>query len=713
MSVPKRVSCACTGYGFPKQLLNSLTNKPDNFKGGQISEHLKNWKQITGDPSILNMVRGSIIDFTEFVTQHRIPAPINFDKEESLQMDQMIEGLIHKKAIELVSHCHGEFISNVFLRPKKDGSFRLILNLRKLNESVEYLHFKLDTIRTAMTFITPECYMACMDWRDAYYSVSVNPDYRKFLRFLWKGKLYQFTCLVMGLAEAPRKFTKITKPLWATLRQQGNISISYLDDALLVADTYDDCMQNVVETVTLSDDLGFTVHPTKSNLKPSQKVEFLGFIIDSVSMFITLTSTRRDKIKRSCQKIYDRRKCTIRELAQVVGQLVSTEPAFPHAPLFYRNLERSKTKALKRKKGNFEAHIKISQDDKIQLQWWMQNVDTLKAPIQITCPDILLRSDSSDYGWGGVVMEKKKGKLVPTLKTRGVWSEIEAKHHINFKELKAAFFVLVCFCENLSDVHVKLECDNTTAISYINKMGGKFRHLHDLARQIWSWARAKNIWITAVHLAGVLNTDADLQSRDISKEDIEWQLHPDIFKKIDKLWGPLQIDLFATRVNTQLRDFISWLPDPEAISTNAFLVPWNNCNSYAFPPFSIINRVLQKVEAEKAELILVAPIWPTQTWYPKILKLCVDYPRKLHVSSNVRLLRLPQKLKKRHPLLPRMRMAVFKLSGDPSVVREFRQKQWKLCSRPGGHPLKNNIGHISSSGWFSVGRNTWIPFQPI
>ncbi len=699
-------------HNFPKQLLDSLCNQSENFTGGQISAFLDNWKQLTGDRNILRIVRGSIIDFTDFVTQKHIPAPIQFDHEETFEVNKMVKTLLHKQVIERVTHCEGEFLSNIFLRPKKDGSFRLILNLRELNESVEYLHFKLDTIKTAMALITPNCFMAGMDWRDAYFSVAVSPEFRKFLRFLWKGKLYQFKCLVMGLSEAPRKFTKLTKPLWSTLRQQGYISVSYLDDALMIADSYDECVENVIETVKLSDNLGFTVHPIKSNLVPSTRIEFLGFVIDSVTMLITLTQGRIEKIINSCQKICKSHTCTIRTFAQVIGQLVSTQPAFPHAPLFYRNLELSKTEALGRKKGNFDAWFRVSKTDREQLLWWAQNVSGFSAPMRVTCPDILLRSDSSDFGWGGVVMENKNHKLVPTAKTKGSWSHKEAKNHINFKELQAAFFVLKCFCQNLSNVHVKLEIDNTTAISYINKMGGKFDHLHTLARQIWVWARDRDIWISAVHLPGVLNTQADFQSRDTSNQDIEWQLHPKVFGKIEQLWGPLQIDLFATRINTQLPHFISWLPDPEAISTNAFLCSWSNGLLYAFPPFSILNRVLQKVEAEEAEVVLVAPIWPTQPWYPKLLKMCVDHPRTLRISTGP-LLRLPQKLSKRHPLLPKMRMGVFRLSGNHSHVRAFRPKLWDSCSHRGGHLPGNNTGRTSNSGWNSVKKGGLTPYRPL
>lgn len=87
----------------------------------------------------------------------------------------------------------------MFLRPKKDGNYRLILNLKQLNENIEYAHFKMEILCTALRLIQPGCYMGSVDLSDAYYNVNITVSDRKFLRFIWKGTLYQYTCLPNGL----------------------------------------------------------------------------------------------------------------------------------------------------------------------------------------------------------------------------------------------------------------------------------------------------------------------------------------------------------------------------------------------------------------------------------------------------------------------------------------------------------------------------------
>lgn len=93
------------------------------------------------------------------------------------------------------------------MRLKKDGSYRLILNLKPLNEFVSYYHFKMDTIQTALKLMRPGCFMASVDLKDAYYSIPIAAEDRQLLKFEWEGNYFHFTCLPNGLASASRLFT--------------------------------------------------------------------------------------------------------------------------------------------------------------------------------------------------------------------------------------------------------------------------------------------------------------------------------------------------------------------------------------------------------------------------------------------------------------------------------------------------------------------------
>ena len=187
----------------------------------------------------------------------------------------------------------GEYISPIFSVPKNDNKVRLILNLKRLNEHVKSSHFKMDSIHTALTLVTDGCWMASLDLKDAYYSVKIHDDYQKFLKFSYKGKLFKYTVYPNGLSTCPRNFTKLLKPVLCVLRQQGYMLVIFIDDILIIATSYERCAQTILEAITLLTSLGFVIHVEKSVFFPQQKIIFLCFEINYITMKINCLVPRR------------------------------------------------------------------------------------------------------------------------------------------------------------------------------------------------------------------------------------------------------------------------------------------------------------------------------------------------------------------------------------------------------------------------------------
>ena len=104
-------------------------NNPDNFVAGKISQYLDKWKTITSDRSLLNIVcQGYLLKFNEEPCDNCSRKEIKFNDSEQIVIDSLLMKLIDKKVIELAYHLQDEVISNIFIRPKADGSHRLILN---------------------------------------------------------------------------------------------------------------------------------------------------------------------------------------------------------------------------------------------------------------------------------------------------------------------------------------------------------------------------------------------------------------------------------------------------------------------------------------------------------------------------------------------------------------------------------------------------------
>ena len=183
-------------------------------------------------------------------------------------------------------------------------------------------------------------------------------------------------------------------------------------------------------------------------------------------------------------------------------------------------------------------------------------------------------------------------------------------------ELLAATLAVQTFLKHKTRLSVLLRLDNTSAVAYINNLGGTVSpELVYLAKTLWMWCLERTIHITAQHLPGAQNHIADAESRTMVDRS-DWKLNPILFKRIVNLFGPIEVDLFASRLTAQCPVYFSWRPDPYAAATDAFLQDWSQIRGYANPPWSLIGRVLSQVQVQQAYIILVAPVWKTQPWYP-------------------------------------------------------------------------------------------------
>jgi hypothetical protein len=408
-------------------------------------------------------------------------------------------------------------------------------------------------------------------------------------------------------------------------------------------------------------------------------------------MTITLTTERKSELINCITDLLKKSKCPIRKLAQVIGKMVAAEPAVTHAPLFYKPLEKLKEAQLNKAKGNFDHYMFIPHSVVDSLNWWLQTIPSSCKSVLRDKPHITLYTDASSKGWGAV--NKTEGT-----KTGGNWSTGEQTSHINILELKACQLALHSLCKENKHVHIQIFMDNTTSVSYINKYGGKTQILDELAREIWLWCLERKITISAVHLPGTTNQEADTLSRSFN-DDLEWSLCNKIFSKIQKVFPGISIDLFASRLNKKLENYVSLRPEPTAVAVDAFTLCWSDALHYIFPPFSLIGKILQKIEQDSAEAVVIAPIWPTQTWWALLIHMITGPCFLLPQPKEI--LRLPHKPDQRHPL-KKMRLGVFRLSGKHSDVTKFHMRQVRSSYNHGDSLLGNNMTAILRNGYISV-----------
>ncbi len=596
--------------------MSQVNNKYIKNYAGRLTEYRPEWVKIGAPNAILKIIEGYTLPFIRSPRSSNPPRQI-FSCTEQKDMQASINELIEKGAIKKVTCTRNQFLSSIFLVPKPDGSKRFIFNLKKLNQFLNVPKFKMEGIHTVKSLMTKSCYMSSIDLKDAYYLVSIKTSHRKYLRFEWENKIYEFVCLPFGLASAPLIFTKLMKPVISYLRKQGLLSVIFLDDFLLLGQTYQECHKNVNITLHTLERLGFVINYKKSSLVPSQRIKYLGFVFDSVKWTLSLPDDKRITIAKLCQNVLINPKLSIEALSRVIGTLVAACPAIPYGMLYTKILERKKFISLNRNGGNYQAKVTLEPSELADINWWINALSKSFSPIRQEPFKLEIFSDSSLYAWGGTC----KTEVV-----RGFWEQDEARNHINYLELKAAFLSLKSFSKEVFNSSILLRIDNTTAVAYINRMGSiQFPHLTAITRDIWQYCENKNIWIFASYISSGENSIADYQSRILDKNNnTEWSLSQQAFDKIASSFFMPCVDLFAAYSNAKCTSYVSWKADPSSWKVDAFTLCWTDLVFYAFPPFNLVGKVISKIIADKANGILVCPFWSHQSWFPLFNKLLIS-----------------------------------------------------------------------------------------
>ena len=149
-----------------------LLSKVNNFRGGQLEKHVRQWKKLTNDPNILSIISGYNIEFGDAPRiQHKVRSPKFSDEEINLIKDEIDKLLTKVLKRKLAMRTY------LFIFHKSNGGIRLIFNLKQLNKNIEYHHFKMDSINTVLNLITKDCFMTSIDLKDAYYSVKISENF--------------------------------------------------------------------------------------------------------------------------------------------------------------------------------------------------------------------------------------------------------------------------------------------------------------------------------------------------------------------------------------------------------------------------------------------------------------------------------------------------------------------------------------------------------
>ena len=581
--------------------------------------------------------------------------------------------------------------SSIYTVPKKDSTKRRpVHNLRWINEHLPRIKFKMSTMRDVKAAITKDCYMTSIDLSDCFWGVPVCKRDQKFLGFRWRGRTYRFRCLPFGLSLSPLYITKLYKHVVERLQLLGHKVVIYIDDMLIIGRDKQACEAATKAAIDLFKELGSVVNFGKSLLEPTQEIEYLGFILNSTEMKSTAPKKKLANLTKAIRQTINKREaCTARALASVLGKINSLADALFPTRVHTTGLEADKLRA-KRTMG-WDAPTCLSEEALNDLAWWKDNVYSMNGRSLISpTVDINCGTDASDYGWGAW-METPSG----VVRWGGYFTRRQQAHHINYKELLAVHYMLLGppNKEQLRNKVLGLGIDNTTAMWYLRRMGGRNSKLAKLATSIYGTTAALQMQLKAHHVPGVLNHIADEESRKDVLRMIDTCASMNLFSAVQRMWGPFTMDLFATFEDRRMDRFASLTPQPQATWVDAMTHNWSQEYPWANPPFALLGRVLQKAENERATMVLMAPVWPGAPWFPLLLDLMTEPP-----------IVVPKNLDQRHhplfdcPATPTWVTAVWKISGDASARAESRRRLSRWFSAHGRRTLTNRMTPFGRAG---------------
>ena len=669
--------------------------------GGRLHHFWRNWLTIGADEWVVSVLRdGYYLPFSDDIPPLMSDPPhLSYHESHPLfqELAQQIESLLLKQAIEEVHNPTPGFYSRLFLAPKKTGDWRPVIDLSLLNTYLISPHFRMETPASILRSMVDGAWTSSLDLKDAFFHVPVARAHRKFLRFRFGHRHFHFRALPFGLTTSPYLFTRLVKPVGAYARSRGLSITQYLDDWLLSAASPQSCNEWTQWLLQLTTSLGLVVNLPKSDLTPKQVFDYIGITFD-LSNGLACPAHHRVQTFLNLLKSFTQSPAppAVR-WQQVLGHMTSLEKLTRRGRLHMRPLQFALHDFWNQLRDPPLQPIPITPEVRSALEWWSHQPNlTSGVPLHQPPPQLQLFTDASTEGWGA---------HLDLQQVAGQWTPEQRHLHINILELLAVRLALQHFQQQVANHSVVIMTDNSTVVAQIRNQGGTHsRQLHRQTALLLSWADNHSVHLLPRHIPGRLNVLADQLSRRHQVLNTEWTLAQPVLTHLWHLWGRPHVDMFATANNARLPVFVSPLPDPQAWRVDAFSFPWENLDMYLYPPTQLIGEVLHRIQLVSCRAILIAPAWPTQYWFPLLLSLVVDHPRRLPTIRT--LLRQPH-TGQFHPDPQRLALHAWLLSSPPSSDAAT-QRQWlgelplptdslpKWCTTASGESSQNGAGTLTS-----------------
>jgi hypothetical protein len=390
-----------------------------------------------------------------------------------------------------------KFVEPLDLVPKATGKPRLVYNQQRGNEYINKRPCYFKGIDFTLGLCRPGCWFTRLDLESAFWSLPIDPAFRTYFGFCWKGKWGWWSTMPFGMRCSPFFFTRVMSTVASYLRRTYGIWLHYyMDDWLLIGRSVDESRSITKIAIAAFTKLGFRVNAEKSVTEPTQTIDWLGHVINSRDCSVQISEHLAKSITSSLDISGASASLPVETVASILGKLSACSLAQPVVLSYVRPwqqyLQRCTTNGHARAVMNLEC-LRRAAHVGLRPRYWDRDLGRYSD----------VYTDASNTGLGYVFSDGQFGSWR--------WSSVSKDWHINCLELLAALVAIESAIAH-GYRELTLYCDNTAVISWIRKRRTPDDFLNIWFRQwIFRW-QALRVFITPVYIPSELNP-ADYYSR--------------------------------------------------------------------------------------------------------------------------------------------------------------------------------------------------------
>lgn len=596
--------------------------------------------------------------------------------EEGCRKGRGIYEEVGKEEVERIVG-EGKLVSSAFVVWQGEGEHRkgrFVVNFARQSKHWSKGSVKMETLPGFGLELMRNDTLMSWDIKSGYRHFYLHPCMRDMFVFRYGGRYYRCIALPFGWGRSVLWFTKLLRPLVKHIRSRLKYRLlPWIDDFLCAPTdgsrpaTARDCRRAGRKLEALFGRLGIKRHESKGCWEGAQRLEHLGFLLDTRELRVFVTDAKVQKLRQQAQQLLlsvqrNRRLVSAAKLKHFCGVAVSLTLAQPLARFYTRSLywdlslaerkfggrggapARAKSeraaRSLRRaraetspaagapeladrpKGGQGFDKVRLSRQSIRDLRYWRSLTRGEGRDLIRVEPDRTMHSDAADVGYGGTLGLETQAGAPGLWEGRGLWEAKDRMESITLRELKSVRLLLQRhFAEYVKDPSVRrllLHEDNRAVVYILNSMVSASRPMMAELRKLQALMSALGVKVDARWLPSAVNRFADALSR---------------------TWNPLDVRATATLVQSA-RDAYGMdavFPFPpigeHPIARAKHLRDqmcenWGDGKARLFnPPFELLPIVVRKLEMEKGAGIVVAPRWPAQPWYARLRRIS----NRLHV----------------------------------------------------------------------------------